>query len=344
MTTGRRINSNLLGQREPRALIDEAKVSQGAIGEGKPPSTAQVVGYLSMLGTEIPGTPPVVSSGRWERVETKEAEIEALSLERGVQYRPSPRAMVDCLPKEGHECGVPQDLEGPRLHPRVDYRGLLVCSIDPPGREDIGDALHASRMPNGKYEVNVHIADVTHFVKPNAARDDGASVKSNHLIRSLKTHVERFAFSVFWEMTESGDVVDSRFSKSMIKPERRAHTAHKDPAHTIQEAAAEAYAAVALNQASPDFQIESEMETSDPINVKTKETLEEFIGTEGEDYEGGLHHDGLRERDLVFDSIMGVEGFTSVRDLAPVEQESRFYPVTYTLTVDGSTGRQSGIF
>lgn len=47
----------------------------------------------------------------------------------------------------------------------------MICSIDPPGCKDIDDALHCKRLPNGNYEVGVHIADVTHFVKPESAID-----------------------------------------------------------------------------------------------------------------------------------------------------------------------------
>ncbi|PWW79945.1 RNB-domain-containing protein [Tuber magnatum] len=353
-------------EQERKALIDEAKVSQGAIGEGKPQPTARVVGvikrnwryyvghldrssapsvggrsqrnvFLIPMDKKIPkirlrtrqaselfGKRIVVSIDAWDRtsrypsghfvrslgeVETKEAETEALLLEWDVQYRPFPRAVLDCLPKEGHEWRVPQDPEDPRLHQRTDYRGLLVCSIDPPGCQDIDDALHANRMPNGNYEVGVHIADVTHFVKPNTAMDDEASVRGTTVylvdkridmlppllgtdLCSLKPCVERFAFSVIWEITESGDIVGTKFSKSMIKSREafsyeQAQLRIDDKSRNDEltqgmrtllmlskKLRQKRMDAGALNLASPEVRIETESETSDPIDVKTKEMLE----------------------------------------------------------------------
>jgi len=353
-------------EQERRALIDEAKVSQGAIGEGKPQPTARVVGiikrnwryyvghldpssapsvggrsqrnvFLIPMDKKVPkirlrtrqaselfGKRIVVSIDAWDRtsryptghfvrslgeVESKEAETEALLLEWDVQYRPFPKAVLDCLPKEGHEWRVPQDPEDTRLQQRADYRGLLVCSIDPPGCQDIDDALHASRMPNGNYEVGVHIADVTHFVKPNTAMDDEASVRGTTVylvdkridmlpmllgtdLCSLKPYVERFAFSVIWEITENGDVVSTKLSKSIIKSREafsyeqaqlRIDDGSQDDELTqgmrtllmlSKKLRQKRMDAGALNLASPEVKIESESETSDPIDVKTKEMLE----------------------------------------------------------------------
>lgn len=353
-------------EQERRALIDEAKVSQGAIGEGNPQPTARVIGiikrnwryyvghldpssapsvggrsqrnvFLIPMDKKVPkirlrtrqaselfGKRIVVSIDAWDRtsryptghfvrslgeVESKEAETEALLLEWDVQYRPFPKAVLDCLPKEGHEWRVPQDPEDPRLQQRADYRGLLVCSIDPPGCQDIDDALHASRMPNGNYEVGVHIADVTHFVKPNTAMDDEASIRGTTVylvdkridmlpmllgtdLCSLKPYIERFAFSVIWEITENGDVASTKFSKSIIKS--REAFSYEQAQLRIDDGSQndeltqgmrtllmlskklrqKRMDAGALNLASPEVKIESESETSDPIDVKTKKMLE----------------------------------------------------------------------
>lgn len=107
-------------------------------------------------------------------LETKGAETEALLLEWDVQYRPFPKTVLDCLPGEGHDWKVPASTDDPGWKGRRDLRDLLVCSIDPPGCVDIDDALHARQLPNGNFEVGVHIADVSHFVRPNNAMDKEA--------------------------------------------------------------------------------------------------------------------------------------------------------------------------
>ncbi|MBE3110742.1 MAG: RNB domain-containing ribonuclease, partial [Acidobacteria bacterium] len=167
-------------------------------------------------------------------VETKAAETEALLLEHDVQYRPFPKTVLDCLPKEGHDWKVPASMEDPGWRDRADLRDLLICSIDPIGCQDIDDALHARPLENGNFEVGVHIADVSNFVKPTTAMDTEASMRGTSVylvdkridmlpmllgtdLCSLKPYVERFAFSVIWEMTPDAEIVGSRFNKSVIK-------------------------------------------------------------------------------------------------------------------------------
>lgn len=54
---------------------------------------------------------------------------------------------------------------------RTDLRHLPTVSIDPPGCKDIDDALHCRPLDNGNFEVGVHIADVSYFVKPETPLD-----------------------------------------------------------------------------------------------------------------------------------------------------------------------------
>jgi len=78
---------------------------------------------------------------------------------------------MDCLPSEGDNYKIsPEEIEK-----RWDFRHLDVCSVDPPGCKDIDDALHAIILPNGNYEIGVHIADVTHFVCPDTPIDKEAA-------------------------------------------------------------------------------------------------------------------------------------------------------------------------
>jgi len=61
---------------------------------------------------------------------------------------------------------------------RVDLRHIDVCSVDPPGCTDIDDALHCRELPNGNLEVGVHIADVSHFIRPGTAIDREAALRA----------------------------------------------------------------------------------------------------------------------------------------------------------------------
>ena len=106
--------------------------------------------------------------------------------------------------------------------------------MDPPGCTDIDDALHAVALPNGNYNVGVHIADVSHFIRPGTAIDLEAADRSTTVyltdrridmvpdllssnLCSLRGGVERFAFSCVWEMTPQAEIVSTKFHKSIIK-------------------------------------------------------------------------------------------------------------------------------
>ncbi|KAK0703757.1 hypothetical protein B0T26DRAFT_681395 [Lasiosphaeria miniovina] len=242
-------------------------------------------------------------------LETKAAETEALLLEYDVQYRPFPKTVLDCLPKEGHDWKVPASIEDAGWKDREDLRDLLICSIDPIGCQDIDDALHSRPLPNGNIEVGVHIADVSHFVKPNNAMDNEASIRGTTVylvdkridmlpmllgtdLCSLKPYVERYAFSVLWEMTPDADIVGARFTKSVIKS-REAFSYEQaqlrvddgsqqdDLTGSIRILLAlsrklrqKRMDAGALSLSSPEVKVQMESETSDPIDVKTKEHLD----------------------------------------------------------------------
>ena len=241
-------------------------------------------------------------------VESKGAETEALLLEYDVQYRPFPKGVLDCLPPEGHDWKVPASLDDPGWRDRRDLRDLLICSIDPIGCQDIDDALHARPLPNGNFEVGVHIADVSHFVRPNNAMDAEASIRGTTVylvdkridmlptllgtdLCSLKPYVERYAFSTIWELTPDADIVSSSFTKSVIRSREafsyeQAQLRIDDPSQTdhltqgmrallslSRKLHQKRMDAGALNLASPEVRVQSESETSDPVDVKTKELL-----------------------------------------------------------------------
>ena len=242
-------------------------------------------------------------------LETKGAETEALLLEYDVQYRPFPKTVLDCLPAEGHDWVVPANKSDPGWHMRRDLRDLLICSIDPPGCVDIDDALHARQLPNGNMEVGVHIADVSHFVKPNNAMDHEASLRGTTVylvdkridmlpmllgtdLCSLKPYVERYAFSVIWEVTSDAEIVRSDFTKSVIRS--REAFAYEQAQLRIDDQSQQddltkgmrmlmmlskklkkkRMDAGALNLASPEVRIQTESETSDPMDIKQKQMLD----------------------------------------------------------------------
>lgn len=246
------------------------------------------------------------------KVESKEAEQESLLLEYEVPYRPFGRAILNCLPVEGESWVVPPKEDGNLIwRDREDLRDLLICSIDPPGCQDIDDALHARPLPNGNIEAGVHIADVSHFVHADNPMDAEAASRGTTVylvdkridmlpsllgtnLCSLRPFVERLAFSAIWELTPDGDIVGVRFTKSVIASKEaftyQAAQNRKDD-KSLQDPLTEGIrllnrlaiklkqkriAAGALSLSSPELKIHlnSNEGAPEPIDVEQKAMLE----------------------------------------------------------------------
>ena len=248
-------------------------------------------------------------------IESKEAEQESLLLEFDVPYRPFSKSILACLPSEGDHWTVPpkgeQDARSLGIwRDRVDMRAENICSIDPPGCQDIDDALHAKRLPNGNIEAGVHIADVSFFVRPDTPMDAEAASRGTtvylvdrridmlpHLLGtnlcSLRPFVERLAFSTVWELTPSAEVVNVRFFKSVIaskaaftyeeaqnrKDDLSLNDAITESIRLLNDMAIKLrrgrMEAGALNLASPEVRIHLDSaESSAPIDVEQKEMRE----------------------------------------------------------------------
>ena len=193
---------------------------------------------------------------------------------------------------------------------RLDLRHLPVLSIDPPGCKDIDDALHCTVLPNGNYQVGVHIADVTHYVKAGTAIDLEAANRSTstYLVNkrldmlpsllttdlcSLKGNVDRFAFSVLWEVTPSADIVNVEFKKSIIHSiaaltyqQAQGMIDRPDSDDDIQAAAVKRLASLArkfrerrinagaLTLASPEVKFVLDSESLNPTDVQAYQLFE----------------------------------------------------------------------
>ncbi|KAL3151102.1 hypothetical protein ABBQ38_012969 [Trebouxia sp. C0009 RCD-2024] len=162
----------------------------------------------------------------------KETETEVLLIENDINTSPFSPAVHACVPPLPWSV-TQADLDDPR---REDLRHLPICSVDPPGCKDIDDALHVRELPNGNLELGVHIADVTNFLLPVTAMDDEASVRATtcYLVQrridmlpkpltedicSLRSNVERLAFSAIWEMTQDAQLLSVRGALTLASPE-----------------------------------------------------------------------------------------------------------------------------
>lgn len=121
---------------------------------------------------------------------------------------------------------------------RRDFRGTTTFTIDPFDAKDFDDAISFKEIGNGQYEIGVHIADVSHYVKEKSALDTEAlkrgcsiylvdrtipmlpEVLSNDVC-SLNPNEDKLTFSAAFIMNEKGEVLDRWFGKTIIKSNYR---------------------------------------------------------------------------------------------------------------------------
>ena len=158
-------------------------------------------------------------------------EIHAILAEFGLPYK-YPSAVEKAADKI--DAGITDE----EVAKRIDMRDVLTFTIDPADAKDFDDALSFRVLPNGHYEVGVHIADVTHYVKPDGIIDKEAQKRATsvylvdrvvpmlpeHLcngICSLRPDEEKLAFSVIFEMDSQARVYNSMIARTVIKSNRR---------------------------------------------------------------------------------------------------------------------------
>ncbi|KAF9173574.1 hypothetical protein BGX20_002791 [Mortierella sp. AD010] len=157
-----------------------------------------------------------------------EIETEALLADNNITTTAFGEKVEKCLPE------LPWVISEKELSSRRDLRNTCTFTIDPATAKDLDDAVSCNRLEDGTFEVGVHIADVSHFIKVGSALDREAKARATtvYLVQkaipmlptvlsedlcSLRANVERLTYSVFWKMTESGDILDTSFSKSVIR-------------------------------------------------------------------------------------------------------------------------------
>ena len=208
---------------------------------------------------------------------------------------------------------ISEEITAEDLKGREDFRNVLTFTIDPADAKDFDDALSFRKLENGNFEIGVHIADVTHYVRPGSvvdkeAQERGTSVylvdrtvpmlpeKLCNKLCSLRPNEEKLTFSAVFEMTPLGRIVSQRFGKTVIYSDFRfayeeaqaiidePKAAHEGVPGEIVEAVLtlhslatklrkKRFAAGAINFDRPEMKVEVD-EKGRPVNVYQKVTKE----------------------------------------------------------------------
>ncbi|MBX4197990.1 ribonuclease R [Candidatus Parcubacteria bacterium] len=163
-----------------------------------------------------------------------ETEIQSIILDRGIDTNFPPEVDAEAHALEKSEKPLPAE----EIAKRKDFRNTLTFTIDPADAKDFDDALSLKEIGNGLYEIGVHIADVSYYVRPGTNLDREAikratsiymvdrtipmlpEVLSNDLC-SLNPNEDKFAFSAVFVMDMQGIVKERWFGRTVINSDKR---------------------------------------------------------------------------------------------------------------------------
>jgi len=133
---------------------------------------------------------------------------------------------------------IPAAITAEDIAARRDFRNVPTFTIDPEDAKDFDDALSLTKLPNGNMEVGVHIADVTHYVRPGSVIEKTAEERatsvylvdrtipmlperlSNHIC-SLNPMEDKLTYSAVFELDAKANVVNEWFGRTIIRSDRR---------------------------------------------------------------------------------------------------------------------------
>ena len=130
------------------------------------------------------------------------------------------------------------EITSEELAQREDFRGVLTCTIDPRDAKDFDDALSFRPLSGDRYEVGVHIADVSHYVQPGGIIDDEAYRRAtsvylvdrtipmlperlSNFLCSLRPDEDKYAYSCIFTLDAEAQLVSARIARTVIRSTRR---------------------------------------------------------------------------------------------------------------------------
>lgn len=160
-----------------------------------------------------------------------DVEMNSILVQYGLPYK---------YPEEVEKAAekIPAEITAQDIAEREDFRDVFTCTIDPHDAKDFDDALSIRKTDDGLWEVGVHIADVSHYVKEGSIIDKEAFKRATSIylvdrtipmlperlcnfICSLRPDEEKLAYSVIFEMNEDAEVKRWHLAHTVIKSNRR---------------------------------------------------------------------------------------------------------------------------
>ncbi len=202
----------------PLSKLNGAKQGQKAVArviEWNPDSKNPVAEIIDVLGE--PGL--------------HETEMHAILAEFQLPYNFPEEVVRDAE-------NIPAEITEKDISLRRDFRSVPTFTIDPADARDFDDALSLKKLDNGNWEVGVHIADVTFYVKPGSITEEEAKQRatsvylvdrvvpmlperlSNHIC-SLNPGEDKLTYSAVFELNEKAEVLQEWFGRTIINSDRQ---------------------------------------------------------------------------------------------------------------------------
>lgn len=227
-----------------------------------------------------------------------ETEIHAILAQYG---------LPDSFPKEVEDFAnaIDTSIQESEIKKRKDLRDLLTFTIDPADAKDFDDALSYRILENGNIEVGVHIADVSHYVKPGSILDQEAYERAtsvylvdrvvpmlpevlSNMACSLRPNEDKYTFSVLFELDKNAKIINEWFGKTIIRSDIR--LAYEEAQHVIENASAE-----------ETCTIPQRIATGGAAYVLQQEVVEAILGMDG--LAKKLRKNRMNEGAISFDKI-----------------------------------------
>lgn len=211
-----------------RKMHDDIYIKDREIGEAKD-------GDKVLVKIIRWGTLETKPEGRIEKILGKdgdhEAEMHAIMYEFDL-----PMHFPKNVEKEAN--AIPLEIPKEEIEKRRDFRGITTFTIDPFDAKDFDDAISVQTLPNGNYEIGVHIADVSHYVRDFTELDNEAFSRATsvylvdrtipmlpeHLsngVCSLRAKEEKCTFSAVFEMDSDAVIRNEWYGRTVIYSDRR---------------------------------------------------------------------------------------------------------------------------
>ncbi len=160
-----------------------------------------------------------------------EVEIHSIMAEFGLPFEYDKEADAEAN-------AIPEQISAKEIKARKDFREVLTFTIDPADAKDFDDAISYRKLENGNHEIGVHIADVTHYVKPKTALEKEAFNRATSVylvdrtipmlperlsngLCSLRPHEDKLTFACVFEVDPQAKVVQHWIGRTIIHSDRR---------------------------------------------------------------------------------------------------------------------------